>query len=444
MSEIRVDSIKNTAGTGSPTFTGNISAGGFVRTGGGSGFLKADGSEDNNSYLTTAAIGNGTVNFATAGTGLNLSASPSFTMNQSGNKNITISLNSTNAATANTLVSRDGSGNSSFATLSATTVSATSVSATNVSSSSVMSTSGGIYAWNTSMVNNPLTLTGIFPSPGLVTDISATFATGINIAIASPNVNAATVEFYKTRRSGTLTGTRASAAARDAIMGLISSADDGTSDTVVAQIYASVTPTEDLSDSTNKAAFFQFVYNADDAFGSNIPLREWVTFGEALNSTDSVGPTTIRIPFVTQTAGGNAARFDANNRLIKANSTRALKEGVEDLDRSYAYNMLNNLKPVWYRSKCAADNPDWSWYGMIAEDVSEVDPRMATWEYADDQYELTKNDEGVVHKTLKSGAQLSPQSVAYDRLSVVLWKVVQDQQTAIANLEAKVRTLESA
>ena len=45
---------------------------------------------------------------------------------------------------------------------------------------------------------------------------------------------------------------------------------------------------------------------------------------------------------------------------------------------------------------------------------------------------------------LRPGAQLSPQGVSYDKLAVILWKVVQDQQTAIADLESKVRALESA
>ena len=82
-----------------------------------------------------------------------------------------------------------------------------------------------------------------------------------------------------------------------------------------------------------------------------------------------------------------------------------------------------------------ADNPEWGYYGAIAEEVAEVDPRLAIWGYADDQYTQERKLED---------ATLSPQGVQYDRLATILFTVVKDQQTAIADLEAKVRALESA
>lgn len=440
MSEIRVDSIKNTAGTGSPAFTGTITADGFLKTGGGTGFLKADGSVDTNTYLSNVNIGNGTVTLAASGTGLSLSASPSFTLNQSSNKSITISLASNSGNVASTIVARDGSGNSSFNTVNAVDV----LASDDVIANGAIASKGGSYFYNTSMVNNPLTLSNYYQSAALQTDVSATFATGINIATASNNLNSAAIEFYKTRRSGTLTGTRVSAAARDAIMGLHASADDGTSDQLIGSIYASVTPTESLANSTNKGGFFQFVYRADDAFGSTIPYREWVTIGETLNATDGVGPTTIRIPFAASGSQSSNCSFDANGRLVRQSSTRAIKTNIEDLERSRAYHILNNLRPVWYRSIAPADNPEWGYYGAIAEEVAEVDPRLAIWGYNDDQYEDVVNPDGSVRKELRTVAQLSPQGVQYDRLATVLFTVVKDQQTAISNLEAKIRALESA
>ena len=62
----------------------------------------------------------------------------------------------------------------------------------------------------------------------------------------------------------------------------------------------------------------------------------------------------------------------------------------------------------------------------------------------EDQYEDVVNPDGSVRKELRTVAQLSPQGVQYDRLATVLFTVVKDQQTAISNLEAKVRALESA
>ena len=439
MSEIRVDTIKNRAGTGSPAFTGNITADGFIVSGGGSGFLKADGTIDTNTYLSQVAVGDGDVTFAASGNGLSISASPTFNLNQSGNKTITFTLSSSTGASANSICRRDADGDTTFRNVNATDV----LASDDVIANGAIASKGGSYFYNTSMVNNPLTLTNYFQSAALQTDVSATFATGINIAIASNNVNSAALEFYKTRRSGTLTGSRASAAAGDAVMGLHASADDGSSDQLLGSIYASVTRTESLASSTNKAGFFQFVYKADDAFGSTVPYREWVTIGEATSSTDAVGPTTIRIPFAASSAQSSNCSFDSLGRLVQQSSTRAIKTNIEDLDRSYAYNMLSNLRPVWYRSTATADNPEWSWYGMVAEEVAEVDPRMAIWGYAEDQMQLVEEGH-TTSSRLKPGAQLSPQGVSYDKLAVILWKVVQDQQTAIADLESKVRALESA
>lgn len=81
-------------------------------------FLKADGSIDSNSYLTSADLGGGTLTIS-SGSGISLSSNPTFDANQNANKTITISTNATAANTSNTLVSRDSSGGISIGALSA-------------------------------------------------------------------------------------------------------------------------------------------------------------------------------------------------------------------------------------------------------------------------------------------------------------------------------------
>lgn len=131
MSEIRVDKISNQSGTGSPTFTGPISASGFSVPGQ-SGFLKADGTVDNNTYSGIDGIGTGILTLGASGTGLSVSANPSFGANDSNNKSITFSLSSTSSNTANTLVARDSSGDFSASTITASTVNASSISGSSV------------------------------------------------------------------------------------------------------------------------------------------------------------------------------------------------------------------------------------------------------------------------------------------------------------------------
>jgi hypothetical protein len=51
------------------------------------------------------------------------------------------------------------------------------------------------------------------------------------------------------------------------------------------------------------------------------------------------------------------------------------------------------LEPVWYRSTAPADRADWSWYGLITEDVAAVEPRLVHFGYHDDDYELVEEPE---------------------------------------------------
>jgi hypothetical protein len=106
-------------GSGNTSFPGTLTAGSLVRSGGTSAqFLKADGSVDSNSYITSASVGNGTLTLNVSGTGL--SGSQTFTANQSGNATFTVTSNATSANTANAIVARDGSGNFSAGTITAT------------------------------------------------------------------------------------------------------------------------------------------------------------------------------------------------------------------------------------------------------------------------------------------------------------------------------------
>jgi hypothetical protein len=98
--------------------TGTITAGSFVKSGGTSTqFLKADGSVDSNTYITSGSIGNGTLTLNVSGTGL--SGSQTFTANQSSNATFTVTSNATSANTVSTIVARDSSGNFSAGTITA-------------------------------------------------------------------------------------------------------------------------------------------------------------------------------------------------------------------------------------------------------------------------------------------------------------------------------------
>jgi hypothetical protein len=97
-----------------------------------------------------------------------------------------------------------------------------------------------------------------------------------------------------------------------------------------------------------------------------------------------------------------------------------------------------NLRPVWYRSLSEVDRSDWSWYGLIAEEVAEIEPRLVHWTYSEDSYEEIDGEQ-----KLKADANLIPDGVQYERVTVLLLDVVKLQQKRIEALESKMAALET-
>lgn len=135
------------------------------------------------------------------------------------------------------------------------------------------------------------------------------------------------------------------------------------------------------------------------------------------------------------------------NELLRSTSSLAYKRDIEPLDIARAEAILN-LEPIWYRSKAAADDPAWSWYGLGAEDVAKVEPRLVHWGYQDDAWvdAVVEADDGGtrIERSLKDGAQKVPDGVMYDRLSVMLLALVKRQQQRIEDLERAVGVLHSS
>jgi len=190
----------------------------------------------------------------------------------------------------------------------------------------------------------------------------------------------------------------------------------------------------------------------------------------------------VYFPSVGTTASAANAYLDNGttpaNQLLRSTSSLRYKTDVETLDHAKADAVLN-LRPVWYRSKAEADRKDWSWYGLIAEEVAQVEPRLVHWSYPEDQFETIEtqtdiektrevevtpavlDDEGNVvepavtetetytetetksERKLKADAQLAPDGVQYDRLTVMLLDIVKRQNQRIEQLEAKVAAMEA-
>lgn len=164
---------------------------------------------------------------------------------------------------------------------------------------------------------------------------------------------------------------------------------------------------------------------------------------------DAAGAVTF--PLIGTTANAANAYLDsgASNKLLRSTSASRFKTQVEDVEPAYVDNLLR-MRPVWYRSTSEHDNPTHSFWGLIAEELAEIDPRLVHWGYADEDYHVERRRvrfgrradgkplvRTIRERVLNEGATRSPQGVQYERLTVLLLGMVQRLEARVAELEAQ-------
>jgi len=142
---------------------------------------------------------------------------------------------------------------------------------------------------------------------------------------------------------------------------------------------------------------------------------------------------------IYNTTGGDAANVVVNSSgtVYRSTSSAKYKTDIETLQDEFADAVLG-LRPVWYRSTCAIDNPDWSYWGFIAEEVAEIDPRLVSWKTS----EVTYDEKGSAVVTDLDKPE--PEGVQYDRFVPHLLNLIKRQGEAIAELQAEVAALKAS
>ena len=145
------------------------------------------------------------------------------------------------------------------------------------------------------------------------------------------------------------------------------------------------------------------------------------------------------------TTGGGPVYVEADGDLLRYTSSLKYKTDVETLEDARADAILN-CRPVWYRSKCENDiktegseKSDWGWYGFIAEEVAEIEPRLVNWATKD----AVPQEDGSNKSVERDPADYEAEGVRYDNFVPLLVNLVKRQQAAIETLEAKVAALEA-
>ena len=143
--------------------------------------------------------------------------------------------------------------------------------------------------------------------------------------------------------------------------------------------------------------------------------------------------TDAYVSHATTASAANAYLDSGTSKLQRSTSSLRYKRDIEDLDAKEAEKLLS-LRAVFYRSKCEADRTDWSYYGVIAEEADKLGlERLVQYEYAPEDMVRDEQDRPVPN----DGAQLRPSGFAYDRMTVLLLKLVQQQEERIRALEAR-------
>lgn len=108
--------------------------------------------------------------------------------------------------------------------------------------------------------------------------------------------------------------------------------------------------------------------------------------GDLVASLPNDGTFDVPGVYNETTANAENVHVTSDGSLQRSTSSERYKTDLEPVDFTHAAAVLD-MQPIWYRSTCEADNPDWSWYGLSAEAVAEIEPRLVNWGYADDAYE---------------------------------------------------------
>jgi len=141
----------------------------------------------------------------------------------------------------------------------------------------------------------------------------------------------------------------------------------------------------------------------------------------------------VGIYTTTTTAAGNV-HVSSDGTLYRSTSSLKYKINVETLDNQYADAVLN-CRPVWYRSICESDNPEHGYWGFIAEEVAEIDPRLVFWKTTEVSYD--ENGSAV-----QSPCDPEPEGVQYDRFVPHLLNLIKRQGERIEQLETRLAALE--
>jgi hypothetical protein len=170
---------------------------------------------------------------------------------------------------------------------------------------------------------------------------------------------------------------------------------------------------EFTSNESSVTTDMNFTYSS----GATIPGTISVNGNVAISFT-----TTGQCRFNNAPTTANAANAyldgNDNNALSRSTSSIRYKKDIIDITEQEA-NVVLQLRPITYKSKAERDDPTKRHFGLIAEEVALVEPKLV--HYIEDE----------------NGNEI-PDGVQYERIVVLLLKKLQQTEARLTELESRV------
>jgi hypothetical protein len=80
--------------------------------------------------------------------------------------------------------------------------------------------------------------------------------------------------------------------------------------------------------------------------------------------------------------------------------------------------------------------PDWGWWGFIAEEVAEIDPRLVQWKTIESAYDENGS-------LVQTPCEPEPEGVSYDRFVPHLLNLIKRQMERIEQLETEMAAVKA-
>lgn len=154
----------------------------------------------------------------------------------------------------------------------------------------------------------------------------------------------------------------------------------------------------------------------------------------------TIAPFDVQLWYSNPTASAADAVINADGTFSREVSTEEFKREIEPMQDSYADAIVQGAVPIYYRSKCERDNKEWSFWGISAEQLAKIDPRLVRWGHA---MKAVEQPNGLPPKMVEDkDSPLVPIGVQYSRMTVPLLQLAQRQAARIDALEARLSALE--